>query len=154
MKTVIKGFLVCCVCLFANPGAYAAAEYGTADEAVALVKKTIAYMKANGNEKAFAEVNKSDGQFVDRDLYVFISEIGGNTMAHGANPKLVGKSLGELKDADGKYFVREMVEQSKTKNSFWVDYKWTHPVTKALVMKSTYVEKYGKYIVACGIYKK
>lgn len=153
MKMYFKGILACVIFLFTSAGAHAS-EYGSADEAVALVKKTIAYLKANGNEKTFAEINNPQGQFVDRDLYVFITELGGNTMAHGANPKLVGKKLGEIKDADGKHFVREMDEVAKSKGSGWVDYKWPHPVTMALVQKSTYVERIGNYRVSCGIYKK
>ena len=33
---------------------WAASEHGTSDEAIALVKKGIAYIKANGSEKAYA----------------------------------------------------------------------------------------------------
>ncbi|MES2295393.1 MAG: cache domain-containing protein [Pseudomonadota bacterium] len=130
-----------------------AGENGSADEAVAMVKKTIAFMKANGDEKAFAEVSNPKGQFVDRDLYVFIALIGGNTMAHGANPRMIGKRMVELKDRDGKYFIREFENVVETKGSGWVDYKWPHPVSKEIVQKSTYVEKFGKYLVGCGIYK-
>jgi len=45
-----------------------AADQGTKEEAVAMVKKAIDYIKANGNEKAFAEFSNPKGQFVDRDL--------------------------------------------------------------------------------------
>jgi cytochrome c len=47
-------------------GVAAAADRGTADEATVLVKKGIAYLKANGPEKAYAAFNDPQGQFVDR----------------------------------------------------------------------------------------
>jgi cytochrome c len=153
MKGLWKAFAACCFTLLATTGAHAA-DYGTPDEAVALVKKAIAYLKANGPEKTWAEINKPGGQFVDRDLYIFVAEVNGPTLAHGANPRMVGKPMGELKDADGKYFVRDFIKVAETKGSGWVDYRWPHPVTKELVQKSTYVEKYDKYLFGCGVYKK
>ncbi|HYD78177.1 MAG TPA: cache domain-containing protein [Paucimonas sp.] len=145
--------MACLVALLAMSSVQAA-EYGTPDEAVALVKKAIAYLKANGPEKTWAEINKPGGQFTDRDLYIFVAEIGGPTLAHGANQKMVGKSMSELKDADGKFFVREFLKVADAKGSGWVDYRWPHPVSKELVQKSTYVEKYEKYLFGCGVYKK
>ena len=39
-----------------------AGENGTKEEAVAMVKKAIEFMKANGNEKAFERVLQSQGE--------------------------------------------------------------------------------------------
>lgn len=129
-----------------------AADKGSKDEAVALVQKAVAYIKANGKEKAYAEFTNGT-QFKDRDMYVFVVKHDGSALAHGANPKLVGKNVGELKDGDGKFFVKELIEVSKAKGKGWVDYKWPHPVTKALEAKTTYVEGVEDTIVACGVYK-
>ena len=81
---------------------YAAGEHGTADEAVAMVKRVIQYMKANGKEKTIAEINNINGQFRDRDLYVTINNLDMVTLAHGENPKMQGKDLIYLQDAYGK----------------------------------------------------
>ncbi|HCE07956.1 MAG TPA: histidine kinase, partial [Oxalobacteraceae bacterium] len=67
-----------------------AAEQGSAAEATAMVKKAVAYLKANGKEKAFAEFSSQSGQFKDRDLYVFVQDMNGKMLAHGENGKLVG----------------------------------------------------------------
>jgi cytochrome c len=152
MKTLFKSMLIS-LCVLAFNSASFAAEKGSADEAVALVKKAVAYLNANGKDKAVAEFNSASGQFVMKDLYVFINDMNGGSVAHGGNPKLVGRSMIELKDADGKYFIKEMGEVAKTKGKGWVDYKWLNPVTKALEAKSTYVEKVGDLVVGCGIYK-
>ncbi|MDQ1330855.1 MAG: cytochrome c [Thermodesulfobacteriota bacterium] len=126
---------------------------GNADEATALIEKSIAFYKANGKEKALAEISKSDGQFVKGEFYVFVWDLNGTVIAHGANQKLIGKDVSGLKDADGKLFVKEGVDLGKSKGSGWVDYKWTNPVTKKMDEKSTFVKKVDDMIFCCGIYK-
>lgn len=126
---------------------------GTAKEAQTLVEKGMAYIKANGKEKAFAEFTDTKGKFIDRDLYIFVVDFKGLTLAHGGNPKLVGKDMSELKDSDGKFFIKAFIELAKTKGSGWVDYKWQNPVTKNIEPKSTYLQRYEDYFLGCGIYK-
>ncbi|MFL6660172.1 MAG: cache domain-containing protein [Massilia sp.] len=134
--------------------ASAAGERGTADEASALVKKGIAYLKANGPEKAYAAFNDPKGEFVDRDLYLFVFDMSGKTLAHGANKKLLDKNLIALKDADGKPFIQEFIDVANKKGHGWVDYKWPHPQTKAIENKSSYVEKLPDgTLIGVGIYK-
>ena len=125
----------------------------TANEAKGLVEKAAAYVKAEGKEKAFAEFSNPNGKFVDRDLYIFIVDFKGLTLAHGGNAKLVGKNMFELKDADGEFFIKKFIEVAKTKGTGWVDYKWVNPVTKKIEPKSTYIQKMDEYFLGCGIYK-
>ena len=132
---------------------YAAGEHGTADEAVAMVKRVIQYMKANGKEKTIAEINNINGQFRDRDLYVTINNLDMVTLAHGANPKMQGKDLIDLQDADGKYFMRERQQLVKKNGKGWQDYKFVNPVTKQIEPKAMYFERYEDVVVNCGIYK-
>ena len=126
---------------------------GSAEEAKALMGKAVDYLKANGKEKAFTEFTNPKGKFVDRDLYIFVVDFNGLTLAHGGNAKLVGKDMSELKDADGKYFIKAFIELAKTKGNGWVDYKWVNPVTKGIENKSTYINKVDDYFLGCGIYK-
>lgn len=136
-----------------NHAALAAGGKGSADEAIALVKKAANYLKNNDKEKAYAEFDNNKGQFIDRDLYIFVFDMSGKTLAHGTNPRLLGKNMIDLKDADGKYFVRSFIEVANTKGKGWIDYKWTNPVSKAIEQKSSYIEKVGDVLVGCGIYK-
>ena len=151
-KLVLSGMIL--LVLFGFAGIVSAAEKrGTAAEAEALVKKAIAYMKANGKEAAFAEINNPKGRFTDRDLYIFVYDMNGKCVAHGLNLKMIGKDLAELKDADGKLFVKERIEIAKTNGKGWQDYKFTDPISKAIEHKRAYVEKYDDLIVGSGIYK-
>jgi cytochrome c len=131
-----------------------AAEFGTAAEAEAMVKKAVQLIKTEGKEKAFAEFNNPKGKFVDRDLYVTVYDFKGKCLAHGANPKMIGKDFIDIKDIDGKPYVKERIETAKTKDKFWLDYKFTNPISKKIEPKSMYSEKVGDIIVNCGIYKK
>lgn len=149
MKALLQAVILSLVCstyAFAN-------ERGTADEAIALVQKAVAYLKANGKEKAYAEFNNPNGQFKDRDLYIFVIDMTGLEWANGANQKIVGKNVLDLKDAEGKMMVKSFIDLAKTKGKGWVDYKWPNPVQKTVESKSTYLEKYEDVLVASGIYK-
>jgi signal transduction histidine kinase len=130
-----------------------AADKGTPTEAEALVKKAVAFIKANGKDKAFAEFGNPKGQFVDRDLYIFAYDMTGKCVAHGQNPKQVGKDLSDLTDPDGKAFVKERIEIAKTKGSGWQDYKFSNPTNKKVEQKRAYIEKYEDLIVGSGAYK-
>jgi cytochrome c len=131
-----------------------AAQFGTAAEAEALVKKAVQLIKTEGKEKAFVEINNPKGKFVDRDLYIFVYDMTGKCVAHGFNQKMIGKDLIEMKDKDGKYFVKERIEIAKTKGKGWQDYEFTDPITKKIEHKSAYVEKLDDLIIGCGIYKR
>ena len=131
-----------------------AGDHGTAAEAEALMKKAVAYLKANGSEKAFAEINNPKGQFVDRDMYISVYDFTGKCLAQGANAKMIGKDLMDLRDPDGYEIVKERIKLAKVKEKFWQDYKFTNPLTKKIEPKSTYCERVGDLVLACGIYKK
>lgn len=132
-----------------------AADRASADQAIAMTRKAVAYLKANGSGKAFADfANPANTDFHDRDLYIYVYDMKGNCVAHGANPKLIGKNLRDMRDGEGKYIVRGFIEAaSSAAGSGWVDYTWPNPVTKAIETKSGYVERSGDLIVGSGIYK-
>jgi cytochrome c len=150
----MKGFVTPLVAVSLLLGAAAAqAGNATADEATAMVKKGVAFIKAEGAEKGYAEISNKQGRFVDRDLYLVVYGLDGTVLAHGANDKMVGKNLIDLKDIDGKAFVKERVDLAQAKTSFWQDYKFTDPLTKKIEPKTTYCERLEASVVCGGIYK-
>lgn len=154
MKHLIPYFLAAVLFAGALPAA-AEEKKGTAAEAKAMVEKAITYIKKNGREKAYAEFNNPKGQFTDRDLYVVVYDLKGKVMSHGANLKMIGKDLIDLRDNDGKYFVKERVEMmSRDPNAKgWQDYKFMNPVSKQIEPKSMYLARHEDVMVGCGIYK-
>jgi cytochrome c len=151
MKKVIGSMAV--VAFIALSAIYA--EAATREDAKAMVEKAYSYLKANGKDKAFAEVDNTGGQFVKGDLYVFVQDFNGICLANGGNPKFVGMNHMELKDPEGKYFMKDLVELAKTKGSGWVDYVWVNPVTKKIQPKTTYVKRIEGMdaFIGCGVFK-
>lgn len=131
------------------------AQNATKDQAVAMVKKGVAFIKANGKDKGYAEISNKGGAFVDRDLYLVVYGFDGTCLAHGANEKQIGRNLMELKDIDGKAFVKERVELGKSKPAgFWQDYKFTNPTNKKIEPKQMYCEALNDTVVCGGVYKQ
>ncbi|CAN7255500.1 cache domain-containing protein [Pseudoduganella sp. LjRoot289] len=154
MRAQLLKFIVALFALAMSFGAVAADQPASRDEAVAIVKKATAFIRQNGKEKALAEFSKQQGPFVDRELYIAVLDLNGVMLAHGANPKLIGKSLLDIKDVNGKAFVREQVEVAKTKGSGWVDFEWVNPVSQKMEHRSAYLERMDDYFVLSGIYRK
>ena len=140
------------LCVLAPAGAV---EKATAAEAVAMTQKAVAYIKDHGREKAFAEfANPANTTFHDRDLYVYVYDMKGVAVAHGVNPKMVGRNLLELRDGEGKAIVKNFIATANgPAGKGWVEYKWPNPVTKQVDLKAGYVERSGDLIVGSGIYK-
>jgi len=135
--------------VFARP--VLAAGQATPNEAKAMAVKAADYLKSVGPEKALPEFSAKDGPWHDRDLYVFVDDIKGVMVANGTNPGLIGKSVVELRDVDGKAFHHEILAIT---DAGWVDFKWRNPVTNAVEPKTTYEIRVGDYIVGVGAYVK
>ena len=157
MKRLLHAaFAALALVFFSAPGfAQDKAKQGTAAEATAMVEKAIAHIKKVGRDKAFADFNNKSGPFTDRDLYVVVYDMKGKVLAHGANEKMIGKDLIDLRDSDGKYFVKERVDMmSKGPTAKgWQDYKFMNPVSKQIEPKKMYLQRFEDIIVGCGIYK-
>lgn len=137
--------------LFAVSPAHAA-DRATPDEAKALCIRAAEFLEANGPEKAYAAFNdENNAMFHHRDLYVFVYDNAGTALARGNNPALIGKNLIDLKDVDGKAFVKDFV---KVEDAEWVDYKWQNPQTKAVEAKTSYIIRVNDVIVGVGAYKQ
>jgi cytochrome c len=126
----------------------------TRADAEKMVKKGVELLKKGGKAKAASEITAPSKALVDRDLYLVIYDMNGDCVAHGQNAGQVGKHLMELKDPDGKAFVKERVELAKAKGTFWQDYKFTDPLSKKVLPKQMYCEKADDVIVCGGVYKE
>jgi hypothetical protein len=85
-------------------------QYGTAQEARAMLDKAVAAVRAD-KAKALDAFNSGEGGFKDRDLYVFCSNASdGVTTAH---PVDKGALLQERKDAKGFAFGQAIMATAK-----------------------------------------
>jgi cytochrome c len=139
---MMKKFLVLImtISLLGSVSVALAQDRGTPEEAKALVKKAVVFIKEVGKDKALAEFNNQKGKFVYKDLYVWATALDGTNLSHPFTPSLIGKNMMNLKDADGKLFVKERIEMLKTKPSGTIQYRWTNHQTKKVEKKEAYFE--------------
>jgi cytochrome c len=147
-----KATVMAAAAAFAMAGAIASEQRVTAKEAEALVKKGVALIKSN-RDKGIHEINTNKDVWVDRELYLVVYKMDGTAIAHGTSPKMVGKNMLDLRDADGREHIKERMETAKTKSSFWQDYRTLNRDNKKIEPKSMYCERADDLIVCGGIYK-
>jgi cytochrome c len=130
-------------------------QAATLEEAQALAKEAAEYVKTNGKEKGIAEIGDPKGKFVKGDIYVVIQDFNGINLANPMQPKVAGMNHLELKDVNGKYFIKDMIEIAKTKGSGWSEYYWSNPATQKVQMKKSWIQRVEgtDMYVLCGIYQ-
>jgi len=123
------------------------------EDATRWVKGAIAFYRACGKRIALAEYTNPNGPFVQDEMYLFVLNPRGTMLAHGVNERFIGEDFNDLKDSDGKSFIKEMLSTANTHGSGWVEYKWFNPVTKEVLPKIVYFEKVDDLIICSGVYK-
>jgi hypothetical protein len=129
----------------------AASGQGTPEEARTLAIQAAALLRDYGPDKAFPLFNTGVAPWHDRDLFVTVRDSTGRFVAHGDNIALVGLSVLDLRDIDGKPFTREALA---IPDAGWVKYKWRNPVTDSAEPRSSYTVRVGDYIVEAGAYAR
>jgi signal transduction histidine kinase len=127
----------------------APADARTADEATALAERAVAHIRAVGRDQAFADFSRPDGGFVDGELYIFCQDVSGVVVAHGGNPKLVGRNMADVRGPDGRLPNVEINQLGLTQGSGWLEFRWPNPATKRIELKAAYVLKVDDHTV-CG----
>ncbi|NMG30482.1 cache domain-containing protein [Aromatoleum evansii] len=120
--------------------------------AKSMLWRAVHELKTHG-DRAFERFNSLDGGFVHDDLYVFVVGLDDEMVyAHGGSPRQVGRKAGDLVDAKGKYFIREMIALAKSKGEGDVRYAWRNPANLKVENKHSYVVRVGTYLVGAGAY--
>ena len=127
----------------------------TEKDAIAMVERGAALMKAKGKDELIKRVNAKDPEFVQGELYISMRDAKtGIAVAHPYNPSIIGKNLTDVPDANGKKYRREFVEVAASKGKGWVDYMYKNPTSGKIEPKTTYVQKVDDLVLESGIYKK
>lgn len=150
LQLVAASALLCVTSIITVPAS--AGEFGTKDEAVALVKQAITHVSDVGMDKAKADFMDHSGKYVDRDLYLIVIDKDGLRVAHGQNPKLVGKQYFDSVDVNGKEYGKEVQQISTGPGKGWFLFAFKDPITGKVLPKENYVEKAGDYTYLAGVY--
>ena len=127
-------------------------QQGTAEEAVALVRKAVGLHKTTSRDQFLRSITDKHQPYHDRDMYVFVLDTAGTYLAFGGNPAKVGTRVQDIPGIAGDQLVRDIVAQAD-RESGWVEYDITNPATGSVQTKMSYVSRVGDLYVGCGVYK-
>lgn len=120
--------------------------------AKSLLWRAVHEYKQHG-DRAFARFNDVGGSFVQDDLYVFVIGLDDQVMyAHGSAARLIGRKVGDVRDASGKLLVREMIDIAKKKGEGELRYAWRNPATQKIEPKRTYIVRVGDKLIGSGAF--
>ena len=127
-----------------------AAEYGTANEAKAMLERAVAAVKED-KAKALDTFNKGEGGFKDRDLYVFCANASDGVLT--AHPYLKGEHLQEIVGKKGYPLGEEIMKAATEGKINEVTYWWPRPGTDTPIEKHSFFTKVGDQNCGVGFYK-
>ena len=118
------------------------------DEAADLIKKK--------GKQAFAQIRDPLGDFNYITTYVFVIDSKGMDLVNPVFPGFEGQNVLDLKDSEGKYFIKDMIRALESTDTVWIEYMWPKPRHAVPTKKSTYVRNvlYGEevFYVGSGVY--
>ncbi len=143
-----------------SPTAFAQqpSQFGTADQAKAMLVKAVAAVKAD-KAKALDMFAKGEGGFLDHDQYPFCFNISDGKINPFANPngkQLFGTDARNLKDSTGKEFGKEQyaAAQKPEGQITEVSYMFPKPGANATpVPKVSFTTRVGDLVCGVGYYK-
>jgi signal transduction histidine kinase len=154
LRNIVIGALGAMAVVFSST----AFAQGTATEANAMLDKAVVAVKAD-KAKTLDTINKGEGGFLDRDLYVFCFNAGdGKIVATGstspAAKKAIGQDIRTLKDATGKMYGPDLYAAAKEGQITEVSYMFPKPGADSTpVAKVSFVTKVGDLGCGVGYYK-
>jgi len=127
-----------------------AAQFGTAEEAKAMLERAVAAVKED-KAKALDMFNNGERGFKDRDLYVWCANASDGIVT--AHPVLKGKQLRDIKGKHGAPFG-ETIMQDATEGTIKVTTDWwPRPGSDEPLEKETFFTKVSGQICGVGYYK-
>lgn len=141
------------VAALAISGSALAADMATPDEAKAMSERAQAAVNELGNVAAFAAFADENGDFRDKDLYVFCMDMDGVMLFHPIKTHIVGENLLAF-DKYGDLLFQDMIAVAKNPGAGWVDYNWPYPGSDEVRAKTSYVMSNDEgFFCGVGAYK-
>ena len=135
-----------------NPALVAAAEFGTAEEAKAMLERAVAAVKED-KAKALDMFNNGEDGFKDRDLYVWCANASDGIIT--ATPYWNrGKQLRDIEGKRGAPFGETVMQNATEGTIKETTYWWPRPGTDQPLEKTAFYTKVGDQICGVGFYKE
>ena len=124
MKT-LRALILAAVCSSFVSITCFADEFGTKEEATALLERAVAVLRVDKN-RALDLFTTGEGGLIQKDLYVFCAAPDGTLLSH---PVLVGGNVLKFKDSEGTPVGELMFANAKSGATIQVTYKLQRPMT-------------------------
>ncbi|NMZ02183.1 MULTISPECIES: cache domain-containing protein [Pseudomonas] len=137
--------------LCASQAHAATAQEQDAQAAKALLEKALAYYHDNG-DKAFAAFSRQ-GEFVDKDRYVFVVDTKGVLLASGGpSSALIGRDVSEVLGPDLRQSFKEALKIPEGNGIQQAEYRWQNWNDGKVERKRVFYQRIGQRILAVGYY--
>jgi hypothetical protein len=137
--------------LLCSAALVSAQQFGTAEEARAMLDRAIAALKSNEATALSGFNDPNNKQFHDRDLYVFCYSMSDGKITAYSSPALLGIDVRTLTLKDDPIGQRtyDAVQNSPEGRVVTTDYNFPKPGTTEPVPKQTFQTHVGKQ--GCGV---
>jgi len=116
------------------------------------VEKAIAFYESSGKEETLSRIADPKGQFIDGERYIFALDLEGKLLAHPFAKKLAGRNLMDLRDSEGKRFIRKLLAKAKNRGYGFVGYMWPVPNSGDELHKTVFFERADGMVICSGFY--
>jgi signal transduction histidine kinase len=129
----------------------ATAEKDEGQAAKALLERALAYYHDNG-DKAFAAFSRQ-GEFVDKDRYVFVVDTKGVMLASGGpSAALIGRDVTETLGPDLQKAFKDALKVPEGNGIQQAEYRWQNWSDGKVERKHVFYQRVGQRILAVGYY--
>jgi len=129
----------------------AGSEKDDSKAAIALLEKALAYYHDNG-DKAFAAFSRQ-GEFVDKDRYVFVVDTNGVMLASGGpSSALIGRDVSDVLGPDLQKAFKDALKVPEGNGIQQAEYRWQNWSDGKVERKHVYYQRIGQRILAVGYY--
>jgi len=147
-------FVSALAALFLLAAPAGAADKLSADQVRELTLRAAKLLESQGVEAA-RQAFHAEGEYRSGEVYVNVIDENGSWVVYPPNPRNEGKSVLNVKDADGKLPVQAIIALAKDKGEGWVEYHWLNPASNQIEPKLTFVKAVPSLhlVTYAGVYK-
>ncbi|MBK5301537.1 MULTISPECIES: cache domain-containing protein [Gammaproteobacteria] len=143
----LGGLLLLCL----GPVHAATTEKDGSQAAKALLEKALAYYHEQG-DKAFAAFSRQ-GEFVDKDRYVFVVDTKGVMLASGGpSSALIGRDVSEVLGPEVQKAFKDALKVPEGNGIQQAEYRWQNWADGKVERKHVFYQRIGQRILAVGYY--
>ncbi len=125
--------------LSASPAAALGQDKPTPAQVKGIAERAAALLSAQGVDKARPQLT-AEGPFRFGEIYVNVIDLNGTWLIYPPSPRNEGKSVLNVRDADGKFPVQDIIALARDEGEGWIQYRWLNPLNNQIERKTSFVK--------------